>query len=147
MTTTVNNPRYVVRRSDLLYPDLSFRIVKVLFEVYRELGPGHQEKYIERAVAVGLTKEGLSYKEQLYVPLTFKGVHIGKNFLDFLVEDAVVLELKKGEFIPTVIYRQVEQYLRLLNKPLAIVANFTSKGVLYKRIINKNYIKNSKPIK
>jgi len=131
--------KYVVRREDLLYPDLSFRIVKVLFEVYKELGPGHQEKYYQRATALGLTNEKLKHKEQLYVPLVFRGVKIGKNFLDFLVEDVIVLELKKGEFVPSIIYQQVEEYLRSINKPLAIVANFTSKGVRYKRVINKDY--------
>ncbi|KKU26074.1 MAG: hypothetical protein UX39_C0013G0021 [Candidatus Magasanikbacteria bacterium GW2011_GWA2_46_17] len=122
-----------------MYPDLSFRIVKVLFEVYKELGPGHQEKYYQRATALGLTNEKLKHKEQLYVPLVFRGVKIGKNFLDFLVEDVIVLELKKGEFVPSIIYQQVEEYLRSINKPLAIVANFTSKGVRYKRVINKDY--------
>ena len=131
--------KYVVRREDLLYPDLSFRIVKVLFEVYKELGPGHQEKYYQRATALGLTNEKLKHKEQLYVPLVFRGVKIGKNFLDFLVEDVIVLELKKGEFVQSIIYQQVEEYLRSINKPLAIVANFTSKGVRYKRVINKDY--------
>ena len=122
-----------------MYPDLSFRIVKVLFKVYKELGPGHQEKYYQRATALGLTNEKLKHKEQLYVPLVFRGVKIGKNFLDFLVEDVIVLELKKGEFVPSIIYQQVEEYLRSINKPLAIVANFTSKGVRYKRVINKDY--------
>jgi len=88
---------------------------------------------------LGLTNEKLKHKEQLYVPLVFRGVKIGKNFLDFLVEDVIVLELKKGEFVPSIIYQQVEEYLRSINKPLAIVANFTSKGVRYKRVINKDY--------
>ena len=39
---------------ELVYPELSFKIVGILFGVYNELGPGHKEKYYENAVDVAL---------------------------------------------------------------------------------------------
>jgi GxxExxY protein len=61
----------MLRRDDLLYPDLSFKIVGVLIEVYKQLGPGHQERYYQKAVALGLTKAGLQFEEQKYIIANF----------------------------------------------------------------------------
>ncbi|MBI4946838.1 MAG: hypothetical protein HY840_10625 [Bacteroidetes bacterium] len=38
-----------VRKSDLLYPELSYAIVGCAYDVYNELGFGHHEKYYQRA--------------------------------------------------------------------------------------------------
>ena len=44
-------------KKDLVYPELSYKIVGVLFEVYNEIGPGHHEKYYQKAIALGLKKK------------------------------------------------------------------------------------------
>jgi len=38
------------KRDDLIYPELSYKINGILFDVYNELGPGHKEKYYQAAV-------------------------------------------------------------------------------------------------
>ena len=126
---------YLLKRKDLIYPDLSFKVVGILIDVYKQLGPGHQEKYYQNAVSLGLARAGLKFTEQKHVPLKFHGANVGRYFLDFLVEDKLVLELKKGEFIPKETFDQVKGYLTALNLQLAIIANFTLHGVFYKRII------------
>lgn len=79
----------------LVHSDISYKIIGVLYSVYNELGGGYQEKYYQRAVAVGLKKAGLEHREQVYVPLQFAAEHIGSYYLDFLVANLVALE-KKG---------------------------------------------------
>lgn len=125
-----------LRRDDLIYADLSYRIVKVLFEVDNELGPGYQEKYYQRAVAVYLKKYGFSFREQVPVAVTCKGEVIGHYFLDFLIEDKVILEIKRGEVFRRSNIQQVYAYLKATKRQLGIIANFTKRGVIYKRIIN-----------
>ena len=49
---------------DLVYPELSFKIVGCAFEVYNELGYGHLEKYYQKALSVALKNKNLSFKEQ-----------------------------------------------------------------------------------
>jgi GxxExxY protein len=55
-----------LKRKDLIYPELSYTIVGILFEVYNHLGPGHKEKYYQKAVAVALRAAKASFKEQVY---------------------------------------------------------------------------------
>jgi GxxExxY protein len=125
-----------VRREDLLYPDLSYKIVDTLFDVYYKLGAGHYEKYYQNAVAVAFDEKGISYKREHHIPLKLRTKKIGSYFLDFLVEDKVVLELKKGNFFPRTNIDQIYAYLKATSLQLGILANYTSSGVKCKRIVN-----------
>ncbi len=121
---------------EVAYPELSYKINGVVFNVFKEIGSGHLEKYYQKAVAIELKKQGINFVEQRYVPVVYQGKSIGKYYLDFLVEDKIVLELKKGIFIPANLIQQTKKYLMALNLKLAIIACFTNKGVIIKRILN-----------
>src|SRR3989338_2908127 len=126
----------ITHKPDLLYPELSFKIIGILFAVDNELVRGHKEKYYENAVAVAFRTAGVQYKQQLYVPLQYNGEVVGKYFLDFLIEEKIVLELKQGNFFSTKNIEQVLSYLKVNKLQLVIIAQFTSEGVKYKRIVN-----------
>jgi len=121
---------------DLVYPELSYKIVGLLYEVYNELGYGYQEKHYEKALAEAFKQAGLNYQEQLHIPLTFKDSKIGDYFLDFLVEDKIVVELKKGDRFSKKNIEQVFAYLKVKNLKLGILAQFATDGLKFKRIVN-----------
>ena len=121
---------------DLLYPELCYKIVGVLFDVYNSLGNGHQEKVYQRAVAEGLKNSGLMFQEQLYSTVEYLGKKVRKNYFDFLIEGKVVLELKKGDKFSKSHIDQVNGYLVSKNLKLGILAYFTPRNVHYKRIVN-----------
>lgn len=125
-----------LRRKDLIYPELSYEIVGVVYDVYDQLGYGLKEKIYQGAVAVGLQEKGLQFQKELYAPFIYKGQNVGKNYLDFLVEGKIVLELKRGERIVKAHIEQVHQYLVSKNLQLGILAYFSTRGVIFKRIIN-----------
>ncbi|MBI5222527.1 MAG: GxxExxY protein [Candidatus Magasanikbacteria bacterium] len=130
---------YKIYKTDLLYPDLSFEINGVLFEVFNLIGGSHPEKTIQKAVAVVLQQRGLGYVEQFYVPVKIGDKVVGKYFLDFLIEGKIVLELKRGRYLPKNVYKQMEQYLQTINLPLAIVGCFAHDCVIIKRIVNHEF--------
>ncbi|KKT41403.1 MAG: hypothetical protein UW30_C0008G0022 [Candidatus Giovannonibacteria bacterium GW2011_GWA2_44_13b] len=123
-------------KKDLIYPELSYKIIGVLFDVYNQLGYGYQEKYYEKATAATLKLAGLTYKEQFPIPLKFKDEKIGNYFLDFLVDDKVVLELKRGERVAKSNIDQVYAYLKATGLKLGILAQFTPGGIKFRRILN-----------
>ncbi|MEK9209290.1 MAG: GxxExxY protein [Patescibacteria group bacterium] len=125
-----------LNRKDLLYPDLSYKIIGCAFDVYNSLGSGHLEKYYQRGLAEAFSNQNLSFSQQINFPLEYKGKVIGKNFLDFLVDEKIVVEIKKGERFSKTHIEQVMNYLKLSNLKLAILINFGSQGVMFKRIIN-----------
>jgi GxxExxY protein len=126
-----------IKNEKLVHKELSYRVMGVLFDVFKELGAGHKEKYYENAIAEGLKSAGISFAQQLYVPLSFNGKVIGKYYLDFLVDSKLVLELKKGDMYSSKKHiEQVISYLKAHHLQLGILAQFTSEGVKYRRIIN-----------
>jgi GxxExxY protein len=129
--------QHELRRKDLIYPELSYRITGILFEVYNELGGGYHEKYYQKAISIALNRCNLPYKEQIHVPLKFKGINVG-NYLDFLIDDKIILEIKKGEKFTRKNIEQVYAYLKATNLKLGILANFTKTGLRFKRILNIN---------
>jgi len=126
----------LVHKSDLVYPDLSFQVVGVLFEVYNALGYGFAEKIYQNAVATGLTNAGLKFQEQVYAPVAFEHELVGSGYLDFLIEDKIVLELKKGDRFAKAHIDQVYQYLISKQLRLGILAYFAPKKLHFKRIVN-----------
>jgi GxxExxY protein len=126
----------ILKRQDLIYPELSFKIVGVLFNVYGQLGYGLYEKTYQKAVALGLKQVGIKFVEQLYAPVTFENKVVGKNYFDFLVEDKIVVELKRGDKFTKAHIDQVYNYLVAKNLKLGILVYFGPRGLHYKRILN-----------
>ncbi|MFH1236196.1 MAG: GxxExxY protein [Parcubacteria group bacterium] len=124
------------KRKDLIYPEESYQIIGVLFEVYNEIGYGYQEKHYQRAVACRFRSMRLPFTEQVRVRIKFDKERIGHYFLDFLVDQKIILELKRGNYFSTKDIEQVYAYLRATKLQLGIIANITSSGIIYKRILN-----------
>ena len=125
-----------LKRNDLIYPDLCYKIIGILFEVYNELGGGYQEKYYQQAIAAAFKINNIQFKREVYMPLSYRNTYIGRHFLDFLIEDKIILEIKKGEYFPKTNIQQIYTYLKTTNLQIGILANFTSKDIKFKRILN-----------
>lgn len=122
--------------ADLVYPELSYAIVGILFKVHTNLGGWYQEKYYQRAVEVALKGQKIIFDKELLVDLSFDGEKIGKYFLDFLIEGKIILELKAKPQLSREEFRQVRAYLKAKNLRLGILANFRGERLVYKRILN-----------
>lgn len=128
----------IIFRKDLLYPELSYQIIGILFEVYNQLGPGYHEKYYQRAIAKELENNKIPFAQQVFIPLKFRKEVIGRQYLDFLIEEKIVLEIKKGDRFSKRHIEQIFNYLKATGLKLGILANFGSKSLKFKRIINLN---------
>lgn len=122
----------------IIYKNLSYKIVGVLFDVYNELGYGYQEITYEKAIAKCFDNEMINYKRQAPYKVLFKGEVIGKNFIDFIVDNKIVLELKRGNYFSRKNIEQIKKYLAVTNLKLAILAHFTADGVKIFRAFNPN---------
>ena len=125
-----------IKRKDLLYPDLSYLIIGGLFEVHNSLGVGFLEKYYHKAIASLLKKEKISFKKQVAAQVKIGDIIVAEGRADFVSEEKIILEIKKGDIYRKQNIDQVKSYLNSLGLQLGILANFTSKGLLYKRIVN-----------
>ena len=125
-----------LQRNDLVYPELCYRLLGILFDVHNTIGYGYAEKTYQKAVAAALKDAGIEYIEQLYVPVEYKSVKVSSNYFDFLVQGKVILELKKGDRFAKTHIDQLYQYLKARNLKLGILAYFGPNKLHYKRILN-----------
>lgn len=113
--------------------------MNVLFCVHNELGTGLLEKHYQRAIEVELLQRNIRFEKEKQVNLFFKDALIGKYFIDFLIENKIVIEIKTTPAFQKRGLKQAYSYLRQLHLPLAIVVNFHDKKLRYQRIVNPEY--------
>jgi len=121
---------------EVLYKDESFQIIGSAFSVYNDLGFGHLEKVYHKALELEFVKRGIKFKREFYIPIKYDGKLVGQNYLDFLVDDKIIVEIKRGNFFSINDIRQIKKYLVAANLQLAILIIFTETGVRQKRILN-----------
>ena len=136
---TVKKP--VLKRDDLVYPELSYKIVGCAFEVFKSLGLGHPEKVYQKAMAILFEEKKISFTKEEYMPIKFRDKLLRKQFIDFVVEDKIVVELKKQFHFSKAHIDQTTYYMQEKNIKLAILINFGKEGVTFKRLVNVNELK------
>lgn len=121
--------------SELIYPDISYKLNGVLFSVHNKLGQFRSEKEYGDLIESYFKKLNINYEREKVLPSSFDNDQ-KRNRVDFLVEDKIILELKAKRFIDKEDYYQMKRYLLSLNKPLGILVNFRRKYITPKRIVN-----------
>ena len=123
-------------KSNLIYPELSYKIIGSCFKVHSELGGKYQEKYYQRAAELELKDKNISFKREVVSDLSYKNQKIGRYFLDFVIDNKVVLELKTQKDFYLTDIKQVLGHFKRRNFKLGILVNFSKDQLVFKRIIN-----------
>lgn len=110
--------------------EITYQIRGAIFDVYNTLGPGLLESVYEEALVFELLQRGLKVTRQMEVPILYKGNSLKTPLrLDLLVEDQVIVELKSVEEMKPVFAKQLLTYLRLLEKRVGLLVNFSSEDI------------------
>jgi len=120
----------------LLYRDLSFTLRGILYKTHEYLGRFRSEKQYGDAIEQGLKVKKIKYEREKILSRSFIGEKSGRNRLDFLVEDLIILEIKVVPFVDYKMYRQCARYLVSSNKELCLLVNFYPENLFIKRILN-----------
>jgi GxxExxY protein len=100
-------------------------IIGAALEVHRELGPGLLETAYEACLAVELSARGLNIERQKPLPVVYKNQRVSCGYrLDFVVENAVIVEIKAVERLERVHSVQLLSYLRFAKCPVGLLFNF-----------------------
>jgi GxxExxY protein len=105
--------------------DLSGKVIGLCIEIHRELGPGLLESAYEECLAYELTQAGIRFERQRALPVRYKEVRLDCGYgLDFVVEGALILELKAVTERHPIHEAQLLTYLKLDKKSLGLLINF-----------------------
>jgi len=100
------------------------------------LGFGHREKVLQRAHQIEYENAGLKFKKECCVHIKYDGRIIAKYYMDFVIENKIVVELKLANEFYTKDIKQVLSYLKANHLRLGLLIIFNKDGVRVKRIIN-----------
>ena len=124
--------------------DYTYKILGCVYEVYKTLGPGLLESIYEQAMIRELTHQGFKVRNQMPVPVYYKGELICPDLrLDLIVDDRLILELKSVVEYRKLFEKQLLTYLRLTNCEMGYVVNFNTENIKEEihPVVNSRYDK------
>lgn len=110
---------------ELLYKELTGKIIDCAFKVHKQLGPGLLESAYEECLLQELKDCGISTGKQVPMPLVYNGRKLDAGYrVDILVEDKVIIEIKSVECLIPVHTAQLMTYLKLSGCKIGLLINF-----------------------
>lgn len=129
-----NNP--LLKLSDLIYKEESFKIIGFCMEVHRVLGKGHDEVIYKDALEFEFGQNGISFSREKQYQIQYKTVILPHKYrADFVVFDKVLLEAKAVECLTEAHVKQVLNYLAASKLRLGLLVNFGQDSLVYKRVV------------
>jgi GxxExxY protein len=120
--------------------ELAAVIVDAALKIHRVLGPGLLESVYQATLSLELSKRGLRVAQQLGLPVYYEGVKLNLGYrVDLLVEEKVIVEIKSVDALAPVHRKQVQTYLRLMDKRLGLLINFNVELIKHgiHRVVNR----------
>ena len=115
---------------------LSGRVIGCAFTVLNTLGAGFLEKVYENALAYELRSAGLTVVQQCSVTVHYNDVVVGEYFVDLLVEDVLLVELKTVKALDDAHRMQCTNYLKATGQRLCLLLNFGKSRLEIKRVVH-----------
>jgi len=116
---------------------LTHKIIACAYKVFNTLGFGFLESVYKRGMVIELTKSTLKVEEEKPLKVYYDSQVIGDFYVDLLVEDEIVIELKSVENLAKVHEVQLVNYLNGLKKDIGLLINCGPSGVEVKRKYRK----------
>lgn len=118
---------------------LSAQILDSCITVHNIMGPGLLESVYEMCLMKEFEIRGIPAKNQVLIPLHYKGFELSKEFrVDIMIDNSIVMEIKSCENMLPVYEAQIISYLKLTEKKLGFLVNFNVKLLKngFKRVVN-----------
>ena len=128
---------------EYLHQELTQRIIKCSYEVYKRLGYGFLEKVYERAMMIELELDGLIAQNQIPVKVFYRDTVVGDFNADILVENRIILEKKAAAMIVSENECQLINYLKSTEIEVGLLMNFGKKAEVRRKIFTndrKNFL-------
>lgn len=119
------------------YPlsDVTAKIIAVAKEVHRTLGPGFEEYFYQRAMALELPTQQLEFSREVWIDVQYKDQKLGRKRVDFVI-DGVMVEIKATAALEDVDFVQTLSYLKASGYKVGLLLNFGGKTLEIKRLAN-----------
>lgn len=124
---------------NLIFPEESFIVRGVAFDIYKQFRNNHKEKVYHNSFLIGLSEKGLLVEKEKRLEVFFKGKKVGIYVPDLLVDGKIIIELKAKPRLTAEDIKQFWYYLKSSNYKLGFLINFgANDGVeIVRRVYDK----------
>jgi GxxExxY protein len=110
---------------DVIFDQLSNKVIGCVIEVHRELGPGLLESAYEQCLAAELSRFRIPFQLQVDLPVSYKGTRLDCSYrIDLLIDEQLIIELKCVEQLLKIHEAQILTYMRLAKIRVGLLINF-----------------------
>ena len=120
------------------HEDLTRRVIEIFYRVYNTLGYGFLEKVYENALVIEFRNSGLEAKPQAPIKVVYDQQIIGEYFVDILVEDCVIVEIKAVRFLVKEHEAQLLNYLKASQMEVGLIFNFGPKPEIKRKVFDNH---------
>ena len=121
------------------YSDLTGKVIGCAMAVHTALGNGFQEVIYQRALEIEMAEQGLPFSREHEMPIYYKKRQIGSRRVDFLVRDAVSVELKAIAQLEDIHLAQAMNYLEAYDLEVGLLINSGGRSMEFKRLANRKF--------
>ena len=112
----------------------TYKIIGICMEVHRNLGPGLLEVIYKDALEIEFRENNIPFEREKEFLIDYKGKILPHKFyVDFIVNEDIILEVKAVKEFSNEHVAQVLNYLKLANSEIGLLVNFQTKSLQYKR--------------
>lgn len=126
--------RYIMIKEEYKYSDITQKIIGCAMKVHNTLGNGFQEVIYQRALAIEMSKQRLSFVREMEMPIFYENEEIGIRRVDFFVEGKIMVELKALTELEKVHLAQALNYLEAYKMEIGLLINFRNTKLEFKRL-------------
>ena len=130
---------------EMIYEELSGKIIGAAMQVLNELKPGLDEKLYERAMIIELKHRGHVLSVRRSFPVYYGGELIGNLVPDLIVDDAIIVDPKVVACFTETHVAQMIGYLNITGLDLALLINFKNARLEWKRVLRRQQLEQCIP--
>ena len=121
----------------MIHEELSGKIIGIAMHVLNELKPGLDEKLYERAMVIELKRRGHAVEAQHQFPVFYHSELIGHLSPDLIIDNTVIVDPKVVTAFNDAHVAQMVGYLSISGLELALLLNFKSAKLEWKRVVRQ----------
>ena len=126
-------------KGEYRYSELTAKVIGCAMTVHSALGNGFQEVIYQRALEIEMADGGLAFSREHEMAAYYKDRQIGSRRVDFLVDDAVSVELKAITRLEDIHLAQAINYLEAYDLEVGLLINFGGRSLEFKRVANRKF--------
>ena len=105
-------------------------------KVHAYFGPGFPEMVYQKSLMIELEGAGLKFAAGTERSIHYNGRLVGHKWLDLIVEEQILIDIKAIKEVDKSCYNQIINYLKVFDLEVGLLLNFGSESLQAKRFVD-----------